>query len=140
MNVDSLMKLNAGHSEIGSFIRAMNRIWTKAWDENEFRQCIHPDAVAIASTVPGRLEGRDAYVAGWKGFVEATKIFEWNETEHRIQIYADGQCSVVTYLFTIRFEIAGQEVTMRGRDMFFLVKEDGRWLVAADQFSPEPGM
>jgi len=27
---------------------------------------------------------------------------------------------------------------MQGRDMVFLVKEGRRWLVAADQFSPEP--
>jgi len=27
---------------------------------------------------------------------------------------------------------------MMGRDMFFLVRESGRWLVVADQFSPEP--
>jgi len=31
-----------------------------------------------------------------------------------------------------------QKQTMQGRDMFFLVKEGQRWLVAADQFLPEP--
>jgi ketosteroid isomerase-like protein len=128
------------HNEIESFIRAMNRIWTEAWNEEEFRRYIHPDAVAIVPTVPGRLEGRDAYVAGWKGFVEGTEIHEWKETGHRIQTYADGRCAVVTYLFTIRFAMAGQSMTMQGRDMLFLVKEENRWLVAADQFSPEPGL
>jgi hypothetical protein len=29
---------------------------------------------------------------------------------------------------------------MQGRDMFTLVKQGGRWLVVADQFSPEPGL
>jgi len=133
------MDKNQEHSEIEAFIRAMNRVWTEAWDENKFRQYIHPDAVAIVPTTPGRLEGRDAYVAGWRSFVEAAKIYEWTETDHRIQVYAGGQCSVVTYLFTIRFEMAGQPVTMRGRDMVFLVRENGLLLVAADQFSPEPG-
>jgi len=32
----------------------------------------------------------------------------------------------------------GQEVVMKGRDLFTLVKQRGRWLVVADQFSPEP--
>jgi hypothetical protein len=27
---------------------------------------------------------------------------------------------------------------MQGRDMFFLVKEGRKWLVVADQYSPEP--
>jgi hypothetical protein len=31
-------------------------------------------------------------------------------------------------------------MTMKGRDMLTLVHEGGRWLVAADQFSPESSM
>jgi ketosteroid isomerase-like protein len=34
--------------------------------------------------------------------------------------------------------MGGQEMAMKGRDMFFLVREEDRWLVVADQFSPEP--
>ncbi|HEX3001624.1 MAG TPA: hypothetical protein VHN82_04545, partial [Methanoregula sp.] len=45
---------------------------------------------------------------------------------------------VVTSFFTIDFTIGGVRQTMQGRDMFFLVKEGKNWLVAADQFSPEP--
>jgi ketosteroid isomerase-like protein len=123
---------------IETTLREMNRCWTERWDETRFKEYIHPDAVAIVPTITGRLEGRDAYVAGWKGFVEAVTIHAWNETDHRIRIYASGSCAVVTYLFTIAFTMAGQPVTMKGRDMFFLVRESGRWLVVADQFSPEP--
>jgi hypothetical protein len=28
--------------------------------------------------------------------------------------------------------------TLQGRDMLFIVKEGRKWLIAADQFSPEP--
>lgn len=125
-------------AEIIETVRAMNRCWTKTWDEEKFRLHIHPDAVAIVPTIPGRLEGQDAYVAGWKGFALSTTIRSWVETDHRVQIYAGGKCAVVTYLFSITFAMGGQEITMRGRDMFFLVYEAGRWLVVADQFSPEP--
>ena len=123
---------------IKTTIREMNRCWTESWDEARFREYIHPDAVAIVPTIPGSLDGRDAYVAGWKGFVDAVTIHAWNESGHRIHIHASGTCAVVTYLFSISFTMAGQPVTMKGRDMFFLVRESGRWLVVADQFSPEP--
>jgi hypothetical protein len=43
-----------------------------------------------------------------------------------------------SYFFSITFAMGAQKQTMQGRDMFFLVKEGRRWLVAADQFSPEP--
>jgi ketosteroid isomerase-like protein len=119
-------------------IRAMNRCWTETWNEEQFQKYIHADAVAIVPSTSGRLVGRDAYVAGWRGFVTAAKVLSWDETDHRVQLYATGKCAVVTYLFSIRFEMGGQLQTMQGRDMFFLTKEKSRWMVVADQFSPEP--
>jgi len=124
--------------EIEDTIRAMNRCWTESWNEPAFRKYIHPDAVAIVPTTAGRLEGQDAYVAGWRGFAEAAVIQEWKETDYRVQLYAAGNCAVATYLFSLTFSVGGLMQTMKGRDMFFLVKEGRRWLVAADQFSPEP--
>ena len=55
-----------------------------------------------------------------------------------MQSYAGGKCAVVTYLFSVTFTMGGQRETMKGRDMFFLVRERRQWLVAANQFSPEP--
>ncbi len=124
--------------EIETMIREMNRCWTSGWHEEQFRNYIHPDAVAIVPATPGRLLGRDAYVAGWRSFAEASVIHEWKETDHRIQIYAGGKCAVATYFFSITFAMGPVKQTMRGRDMLFLVKEGRKWLVAADQFSPEP--
>jgi ketosteroid isomerase-like protein len=132
------MDQSAEMQAIETTIREMNRCWTESWDETRFREYIHPEAVAIVPTTPGVLEGRDAYVAGWRGFVEAVTIHSWNESDHRIRIYAGGSCAVATYRFSISFTISGQPVTMIGRDMFFLVRVSGRWLVVADQFSPEP--
>jgi len=132
------MNKDAEIHAIETTIRDMNRCWTETWDEKGFREYIHPDAVAIVPTLPGRLLGQDAYVAGWRGFAEAMTVHEWTESGHRVQLYATGACAVVTYLFSISFTMAGQRMTMKGRDMFFLVRESGHWLVVADQFSPEP--
>jgi hypothetical protein len=123
---------------IETTIHEMNRCWTKMWDEARFREYIHPDAVAIVPTTPGCLEGRDAYVAGWRCFVEAASIHSWTESDLRVRIHASGSSAVVTYLFTISFTMGGQPVTMKGRDMLFLIRDVRQWLVVADQFSPEP--
>ena len=132
------MDTSAQIHPIEETIKSMNRCWTAGWNEPGFRQYIHPDAVAIVPTTSGRLEGRDAYVAGWRGFCEAAVIHEWRETDHKVQIYVGGKAAVVTYFFSITFVMGGQKQTMHGRDMFFLVTEGRKWLVVADQFSPEP--
>lgn len=125
-------------TEVLATIRAMNKAWTTGWHEAEFRKYIHEDAVAIVPSAPGRLEGRDAYVAGWRGFAQAATIHSWQESDHKVELFAGGQCSVVTYFFTIDCTVGGVRQIMRGRDMFFLVKEEHAWQVAADQYSPEP--
>jgi ketosteroid isomerase-like protein len=124
--------------DIDNMVRDMNRCWTAGWHEEQFRQYIHPDAVAIVPTIPGRLEGRDDYVAGWRRFTQTVVIHEWKETDHKVQLYTGGKSAVVTYFFSITFAMGTRKQTIQGRDMVFLVKEGRRWLVAADQFSPEP--
>ncbi|MDD5143276.1 nuclear transport factor 2 family protein [Methanoregula sp.] len=127
-------------TDILATIRAMNRAWTTGWHEAEFRQYIHENAVAIVPSEPGRLEGRDAYVAGWRGFALAATIHSWQESDHKVEIFAGGRCSVVTYFFTIDVMLGGVRQILRGQDMFFLAKEGKGWLVAADQYSPEPAV
>ena len=124
--------------DIIAMVRSMNRCWTEGWHEEQFRTFIHPDAVAIVPSIPGRLEGRDAYVAGWKQFCEEAVIHEWRESDHKVQVYAGGKSAVVTCIFSITFAAGGQKHTLQGRDMFFLVRERRKWLVVADQFSPQP--
>jgi len=60
------MKDAISTDEIITFIREMNRCWTDGWHEDRFSRCIHKNAIAIVPTVPGRLEGQEAYVAGWR--------------------------------------------------------------------------
>jgi len=132
------MELTTEIHRIETTIRDMNRYWTASWNEPAFREYIHPDAVAIVPTTPGRLEGKEAYVAGWRAFCEAAVIHDWRETDHKVQIYAGGKSAVVTYFFSLSFGMGGQKMILQGRDMLFLVKAGQKWLVVADQFSPEP--
>ncbi len=132
------MEIMKRSEEVLATIRAMNRYWTEGWNEEKFREYIHPDAVAIVPAISGRLEGQDAYIAGWRAFCEAAVIHEWRETDHKVQLYTGGKSAVVTYLFTITFMTGSQKQTMQGRDMFLLIKEGRKWQVVADQFSPEP--
>lgn len=124
--------------EVWQTIQALNRAWTVKGNVDELKNYFHKDMVAITATDRERLEGRESCIAVWKAFVEATKIHYWKEIDPKIQLYIDGKSAVVTYYFDISFDMGGQTMKMGGRDMFVLAKEDGKWWVVADQFSPYP--
>lgn len=46
---------------------------------------------------------------------------------------------MVSYYFDMAFTLGGQRIQMGGRDLFFLVREQGRWWAVADQYSAYPG-
>jgi len=121
--------------EIWETLRALNDAWTKG-NQDDLADYFHKDMVAIAPTVRQRLEGRDACVASWKGFAQSARIHHWSEIDPQIQLY--GHTAVVTYYFDMSFEMGGKTISLGGRDMFVLMKENGRWWAIADQFSPYP--
>ncbi len=92
--------------------------------------------VAITATDRNRLEGGAACVAGWKRFATLARVQRWEETDPIIRVY--GNSAVVAYYFEMSFDMGGQTTQMGGRDLFFFVKEAGRWWAVADQFSSYP--
>lgn len=121
--------------EIWTTLRALNDAWTRG-DPDDLAQYFHRDMVAITATDRLRREGAASCIAGWKGFAEATRIHRWEETDPVIHVYGDA--AVVAYYFDMSFEMGGQTLDLGGRDMFFFVREGGRWWAAADQFSSYP--
>lgn len=121
--------------EIWGTVRALNDAWTKG-NPDDLANYFHPKMLAITPVDRLRRDGAAACIAGWKGFAEAACIYRWQESDPLIRVY--GNAAVVTYYYEIDFEMGGQHVEQGGRDLFFLVREDGRWLVVADQFSPYP--
>ena len=121
--------------EIWATVRAMNDAWTKG-NPDDLSQFFHRDMVAITATDRNRLDGSAACVAGWTGFARMARIHRWQEVEPIIRIYGDS--AVVAYYFDMSFDMGGQTTNLGGRDMFFFVRENGRWWAVADQFSPYP--
>jgi hypothetical protein len=121
--------------EIWRTVRAMNDAWTQGRPD-DLAQFFHPDMVAITATDRLRREGGAACIDGWKRFAETTTIHRWQEREPMIRVYGDA--AVVAYYFELRFDSNGQRIEMGGRDMFFFIKQGGRWWAVADQFSAYP--
>lgn len=121
--------------EIWSTIRALNDAWTHG-NPDDLAQFFHPRMVAVTPVDRLRRDGAEACIAGWKGFAEATRIHRWHERDPLIRIYGDA--AVVAYYYEIDFDMGGRRIEQSGRDLFFLIRENGRWRVVADQFSGYP--
>jgi ketosteroid isomerase-like protein len=122
-------------AELWATVRAMNDAWTKG-DPDRLRDYFHDAMVAVTPVDRNRLEGGEACVAGWKRFCDAARIHYWREIEPSIQTYEDA--AVVTYYFDMSFDMGGKTVHSEGREMYFFVRENGRWWAVANQFSPYP--
>ncbi len=118
-----------------AFVKELNVAWTKG-AAGTLASYFHPKMVAIAPTERNILYGQDACVAGWQNFASNATIHHWAEIDPQVSVF--GNTAIVTYYFDMSFDIQGQTVSLRGRDMFVLAKEEGRWWAVADQFSPMP--
>ncbi len=122
-------------SEVWKSVQALNRSWTERNCER-LGDYFHDEMVAITPTLGGRIEGKEACVAAWKAFADMATIRSWEEVEPKVTLF--GDTAVVTYYFKIHFEMCGESMFQRGRDMFTMICENGRWLAVADHFSPSP--
>lgn len=125
-------------AEIWEVVLELNRAWALEGNTDKLKNYFHKDMVAITATDRNRLEGIDACIASWKEFVDSARINYFKEREPGIQIYGSGTFAIVTYYYDMCFEKDGRTVKTGGRDMFALVREDEKWMVAANQFSLFP--
>lgn len=121
--------------EIWETLRALNDAWTRG-NPDDLAQYFHPGMLAITATDRLRRDGAAACIAGWKDFARMARIHRWEEIDPVIRVYGDA--AVVTYYYELACDMGGGTVNLEGRDMFFFVRESGRWRAVADQFSPYP--
>ncbi|MRR56649.1 MAG: DUF4440 domain-containing protein [Deltaproteobacteria bacterium] len=121
--------------EVWSTLRAMNDTWTKGRPE-ELQHYFHRNIVAFAATEHSRLDGASACLASWIEFATKVNIHRWEEKDPVIHVYGDS--AVVAYYFDMSFDVSGKMTNIGGRDTFFFVRENGKWLAVADHFSPYP--
>ncbi|MDR0701965.1 MAG: nuclear transport factor 2 family protein, partial [Azoarcus sp.] len=111
--------------------------WTKnGGDIERLKAYFHPAMVAITPTDREILEGRNECFESWRRFVQTAEIHHWNENQPSVRLF--GDTAVVTYYFDMSFNSGGNTVNLGGRDMYVLIRENGRWWAVADQFSSYP--
>lgn len=124
--------------EVLSTLKKLNDAWTIDKNINMLGEYFHKDIVVIEPGSVKRRIGKEECLEGWKSFIESNQINYWKESGHLVQVYNEGKLAIVTYYWEISCAMDGKDLISKGRDMFVFIKEDGKWLAVADQFSSNP--
>jgi hypothetical protein len=135
MEINNIEKIK---EEIWQFIQEMNRLWTSDGKAEELKNYFHEKMIVLNPMDKFRLEGSERCVQGWVNFAKTAVIHYWNEKDPEIVVYNNGTVAVVTYYYDMSYEMNERTIKSEGRDLFFLVKENNRWWIVADEFSEYP--
>lgn len=106
-------------------VQQINRAW-RTGDASGIAELFHPDAVIVHPGFEGRSEGRDECVQSYVEFAGQATVRSLDEYGTAVDMV--GDTAVVTYGFTIDYDLDDQPYTDRGTDLYVLARTgDGRW-------------
>jgi ketosteroid isomerase-like protein len=106
-------------------MRLINAAWLEG-KVDDMEGSIHPDFVMALPGFAGRVEGRDAMLAGFRDFCENAKVHEFRD--HDLQIDVSGRTAVVTVQYEMTYERAGARYRATGRDLWVFEKHGDSWV------------
>ncbi len=124
--------------EVWSTVLTFAETWADKGDANALRGVFHESMVTVSPADRDPIHGREANIAAYERFLSSAKVTDWHFTDQHIQLLNDEQTAVVTFVFSVTMLENNDTVTATGRDLLVLVKEQGKWWVVADHFSPFP--
>jgi hypothetical protein len=100
----------------------------QAWRRGNFAAMEALVDEGIAMRGPGLKElarGRQAFIQSYREFMAQSKVIEYAESAHAIDIW--GEVSVATYDWSMTYEQRGQRKTDNGHDMFVFRRIRDDW-------------
>lgn len=127
--------MDAMQQEVWASVEAMNACWTQG-NPDGLADYFHPRMVAITPVARERVEGGTACIAGWRWYAENFAIQSFRALEPKVEVFGDA--AVVSYYFDMEVVKNGVTTRPQGREMYFMVKEGGRWWAVGNSFSGNP--
>jgi hypothetical protein len=106
-------------------MRLINNAWLSG-RVDDMEASLHPDIVMALPGVAGRVQGRDALLAGFRDFCDNAKVHEFHDGEMRIDVA--GRTAVVTIQYEMIYERSGTRYRATGRDLWVFERHGGSCL------------
>ena len=120
----------ASHEDIiWRAVQAANAAWV-AGRPQEVGRLFHPDVLVVTPDFRSRVVGRAGMVASFAEFVARAKIHAFEEHEHAVTLLPQaGGAAMVSYRFSIRYEMDGAIQDERGQEVLLLTPSAQGWQV-----------
>jgi ketosteroid isomerase-like protein len=106
-------------------MRRINRTWVDGRID-DLTPLVHPDVVMVFPGFAGQVQGRDAFLAGFRDFCQSAKMHEFQDDD--LQANVAGNVAVVRVRFSMIYERAGQRYHSTGRDLWVFENQGGAWI------------
>jgi hypothetical protein len=112
-------------------VRASNAAWL-AGRSQEAGRLFHPNVVVVPPDFTSRIVGREGMVASFEAFAQRAKVHAFEEREHAVTVLPPdaGGAAMVTYRFSIRYEMDGATLDEQGQEVLLLTPTTQGWQVS----------
>jgi ketosteroid isomerase-like protein len=112
-------------NQVADAMRRINRTWIDG-RVDDLAPLVHPDVVMVFPGFGGQVQGRDAFLAGFRDFLQTAKIHEFQDDD--LQVNVAGNVGVTGVRFSMIYERAGQRYHSTGRDLWVFENQGGAWI------------
>jgi len=106
-------------------MRQINDAWLASRIE-DLAAMVHDEMVMVFPGFAGRIQGRAAFLAGFRDFCENATIRQFREGEHQIDLA--GETAVVNFGYEMLYERSAEQYRVTGRDLWVFQKHGAAWL------------
>ena len=106
-------------------MRQINAAWLHG-QVDDLAPLLHADIVMVLPGWSGRVAGKQEFLAGFRDFLESSKIHEFNEED--IQADVAGSAAVVTFRYEMLYERDSTQFRSTGRDLWVFQSQGAAWI------------
>jgi ketosteroid isomerase-like protein len=113
------------HETVTAAMQRINEAWLGGRVQ-DLIPLVHPDIVMVFPNFTGRIQGREAFLAGFRDFCQSAVVREFREYDHQVDVA--GDTAVVTFRYEIIYERLNKRYRSTGRDFWIFNHQSAAWI------------
>jgi ketosteroid isomerase-like protein len=112
-------------ADVARVLDAIHRAWTEG-RASDLVESFDENIVMVLPGFDGRIEGRDALIAGFEDFCRNARLLGFEESDRQVDVR--DSTAVASFAYVVRYERDGKGYRATGRDLWIFHRfDDGRW-------------